>query len=63
MDTHTHTHTHTRTHISMIHTGSILRNQVRAGLRLARAWFKKQSLNLHQNPQTWYQQAPLEILN
>ena len=35
---HTHTHTHTHTHIR---TEVILRNQARAGLRPARAWFKK----------------------
>ena len=34
-DTHTHTHTHT-----YIRTEVILRNQARAGLRPARAWFK-----------------------
>ena len=37
---HTHTHTHTRTHIPSIRTGSILRNQVCAGLWPAHAWFK-----------------------
>ena len=40
--THTHTHTHTQTCIPTICTGSILRNQVHAGLRPERAWFKKQ---------------------
>ena len=35
-----HTHAHTRTRIPTIRTGSILRNQARASLRPARAWFK-----------------------
>ena len=34
-------HTNTQTRIPTICTGSILRNQARAGLRPARAWFKK----------------------
>ena len=34
-----HTHTHTHTH-AYIRTETILRNQARAGLRPARAWFK-----------------------
>ena len=38
--THTRTHTHTWTSIPMICTGSILRNQVHAGCRPARTWFK-----------------------
>ena len=38
--TQTHTHTHTNTHTD-VHTGTILRNQVHAGLWPARAWFKK----------------------
>ena len=38
--THTHTYTHTHTHILMIRTGLILRNQARAGLWPALAWFK-----------------------
>ena len=35
-DTHTHTYTH-----AYIHTEVISINQARAGLRPARAWFKK----------------------
>ena len=38
-------HGQTRTHIPMIRTGSILRNQVRAGLRAVRAWFNKVHIN------------------
>ena len=38
---HTHTHTHTHTRILTSRTKAILRNQARAGLRPARAWFKK----------------------
>ena len=34
-----HTHTHTQARIPTIRTGSILRNQARAGLRPAHAWF------------------------
>ena len=37
--THTQTHTHAHTH-TYIRTEVILRNQARAGLRPARAWFK-----------------------
>ena len=37
-----HTHTHTQTHIQTIRTGSISRNQARAGLWPVRAWFKKE---------------------
>ena len=52
-DTHTHTHTHTckhtHTHILIIHTGSILRNQARAGHRLASAWFKKSDFSVKVN--------------
>ena len=34
-----HTHTYTNTHTD-VHTGSIVTNQARAGLRPARTWFK-----------------------
>ena len=37
---HTHTHTHTHTYIR---TEVILRNQARAGLWPARAWFKNRA--------------------
>ena len=44
-DTHTHIHTHTHTHIHTriltSRTKAISRNQARAGLRAARAWFNK----------------------
>ena len=40
-DTHTHRHTHTHTH-TYIRTEVILRNQARAGLRPARAWFNNE---------------------
>ena len=40
-DTHTDTHTYIRTEV-------ILRNQARAGLRAARAWFKNQTLYIVQ---------------
>ena len=33
-------HTHMQARIPTIHTGSIVRNQARAGLRPARTWFK-----------------------
>ena len=42
---YTHTNTHTHTHI---HKGTILRNQVNAGLQPVHAWFNKSSKNLFQ---------------
>ena len=52
-DTHTHTHTHIRTEV-------ILRNQARAGLRPARAWFKKKPYFGHKS--NHITQEPIDLL-
>ena len=59
---HTHTHKHTHTDVR---TGTISRNQARAGLRPAHAWFKNTNIVLKKwagfyaeggkNEDTWHQ--------
>ena len=46
--THIQTRTHTHIHIQMIHTKAILRNQARAGLWPARAWFNNVTNHVNQ---------------
>ena len=44
-DVHTHTHTHMHTHTYFGAIKVIIRNQVRAGHRPARTWFKNNSID------------------